>query len=560
MPKLLIALFCLFAFSTVKAQENAVPGQIMVMLHHRVSPEAYLKRMNMFYPQLDLSIERILSKRLNILLLRYNPSTYPAEKVFNAASADPATALVQFNHTNLTWRDTCMNDPGFVNQWSLYNNGTNGASGGGGAADINACQAWQIETGGYTAQHDRIVVAVIDGSFDLNHEDLTYYVNPGEIPGNGIDDDGNGYIDDIHGWNGISQNGNVSLASPSDYHATHVSGIVGAIGNNHTGISGVNHDVEIMALRASALDEASVIETYAYVYEMRTRYNESDGAEGAFVVATNSSFGLDLRSPAQHPMWCAMYDSLGKAGILSAGATANANYNVDAQGDIPTSCPSDWLISVTNTRSNDTKANAGYGATTIDLGAPGTSVYSAMPGNTYGNRSGTSMATPHVAGAIALMWAAACDDMIQAYKNDPPGMALLLKNLLLQEGVDQVAALSGITVSGGRLNLEKSLRAVKNSAFCDVSVRERNSFIALEIFPNPANDLFRIRATDLVPDRWTLVLYNTLGQTVLKKEIYPENGLIDMQIRLTLPASGLYTLRLSSASGMHTGTATVLIL
>src|SRR5690606_10330895 len=105
-----------------------------------------------------------------------------------------------------------------------------------------------------------------------------------------------------------------------------------------------------------------------------------------------------------YPIWCGFYDDLGAHGILSAGATANANWNIDTMGDVPTACPSDYMVAVTNTTHNDTKnGGAGYGATQIDLGAPGTSILSTTPGGGYGTSTGTSMATPHVAGAIGLI-------------------------------------------------------------------------------------------------------------------------------------------------------------
>jgi len=104
------------------------------------------------------------------------------------------------------------------------------------------------------------------------------------------------------------------------------------------------------------------------------------GAEGAFVVAVNSSWGTDFGQPADAPLWCALYDSLGTYGVLSCAATANNNTNVDTMGDLPTACPSDYLISVTNTNSSDVKVNsAGYGVVTIDLGAPGNQIYSVLP-------------------------------------------------------------------------------------------------------------------------------------------------------------------------------------
>jgi subtilisin family serine protease len=149
-----------------------------------------------------------------------------------------------------------------------------------------------ITTGGLTVQGDTIVVAVIDCGADITHEDLNFWKNYLEIPGNGIDDDTNGYVDDFDGWNAQSQTGVITSCS----HGTHVSGIIGAIGNNTTGVVGVNWNVKIMPVQPSSTNEALVVAAYTYVYNMRRLYNQTNGAKGAFIVATNSSFGVNFRS------------------------------------------------------------------------------------------------------------------------------------------------------------------------------------------------------------------------------------------------------------------------
>src|SRR5690606_35608599 len=135
-----------------------------------------------------------------------------------------------------------------------------------------------------------------------------------------------------------------------------------------------------------------------------------------------SSFGINRGDPEDYPLWCAFYDSLGRYGIISAGATANANFNIDNTLDIPTACPSPFLLSVTNTNNADNNnSGAAYGKTTIDLGAPGTDIYSTGLNNSYRNATGTSMATPQVAGAIALMYAHACDFIWQEFAGNDSG-------------------------------------------------------------------------------------------------------------------------------------------
>lgn len=348
---------------------------------------------------------------------------------------------IQNNHTNITLRTITPNDTYYNQQWA--------------PGKISLPNVWdQFTTGGTTSDGDEIVVAVIDGGFDLNHEDLSFWKNIYDNPNNGIDDDNNGYVDDCHGWNAYSHDGNIT----SSTHGTHVAGIIGAIGNNNKGVSGVNWNVKILPVCGSSGNEATVVEAYAYVLEMRATYNETNGQRGAFIVATNSSFGVDMGNPNDYPIWCSMYDALGNVGILSCAATANENWNIDQVGDVPTACSSEYLISVTNTTSTDNKYTyAGYGVNTIDIGAPGTNIYSTRLNNTYGNLSGTSMATPQVTGVIALMYAAMSQNMIQSYKSNLASFVLSVKQQLL-DGADRISSLNGF-VASGRLNAFAAVQA-----------------------------------------------------------------------------------------------------
>src|SRR4030095_15216469 len=168
------------------------------------------------------------------------------------------------------------NDPSFGQQWSLNNTGQ---SGGTPDADIDGPEAWNLTTSGLTAAGDSIVVAIVDGGFYLTHPDLKFWKNWFEIPGNGIDDDNNGYVDDVDGWNAYNNNGNIT----GNTHGSHCSGIAGAIGNNNTGISGVNWNVKIMAVMGSSGTEAVVVRAYGYCLKQRKVYDQTNGQRGAFV-------------------------------------------------------------------------------------------------------------------------------------------------------------------------------------------------------------------------------------------------------------------------------------
>ncbi|HSD62787.1 MAG TPA: S8/S53 family peptidase [Ignavibacteriaceae bacterium] len=459
MKKIFTAFFFMVIFSSAAPSQetNYVSGELIIQL----KPGASLQNLKESFRSIDLTDIRLLSARMNIRLFEYNTGRISSEDVLFQIRQNKNVNIVQFNHyvhprNGNSIQDTIPSDPMFNQQWALNNTGQTGGTP---DADIDAPEAWGIATGGVTVLGDTIVVAIVDGGCDLNHQDLTYWHNYAEIPNNGIDDDGNGYIDDFRGWNAYNNNGNV----PSDFHGTHVSGIAAAHGNNGLGVSGVNWYTQVMPVAASSGTEAIVVAGYAYVLEMRARYNESNGSEGAFIVSTNSSFGVDFGQPEDYPIWCAMYDSMGVQGILSCAATANLNINVDVSGDIPTACPSPWMISVTNTTNNDLKnSGAAYGLETIDLGAPGTSILSTVPGNSYSNLTGTSMATPHVAGAIALMYAGADLNLMNIYKNDPAAGALLFRDYLFA-AVDTIPALEGITVTGGRLNIYNAVMEVSQT-------------------------------------------------------------------------------------------------
>ena len=256
--------------------------------------------------------------------------------------------------------------------------------------------------------------------------------------------------------------------------------------------------------------------------------------------------------PSNFPLWCAYYDSLGVEGILSAAATMNNNSNVDVTSDIPTACPSDFMIAVTNTTRNDIRNTASSsGLTTIDLGAPGTSILSTNPSNAYGTSTGTSMATPHVAGSVGLMYAAAHPSLIALAKTNPDSIALLFKQIMLAN----VDTLTGIgldsTVSKGRLNLYKTSLAV--NTLTGVTVNNSinpETFVLKQNYPNPFNPSTKIEFSIPVKGLTSLKIYDITGKEVaslVNGVLRP--GLYTADFNAGNLSSGIYFYSLKSESG-----------
>ncbi|MEM8585697.1 MAG: S8 family serine peptidase, partial [Bacteroidota bacterium] len=393
-----------------------------------------------------------LSAPLNIWLLNYDHQTDSEQKIWRQIQEQPAVATLQFNQF-ISMR-AIPNDALYPQQWQHNNTGQSDGLAG---ADFDTPSAWDLATGGVTSNGDTIVVCVIDNGLDTDHEDLApnLWINRDEIPDNGIDDDQNGFVDDVNGWNTRFDDNVVEGGS----HGTSVCGIVGARGDNGVGVAGINWQVKIMMVRNDFMAaESEVIQAYSYALEQRMAYDNSNGQEGAYVVATNASWGIDGGQPEDSPIWCSLYDELGENGILNVGATANQNVNVDVVGDLPTSCPSDFLISVTNVNDIDQKVTgAAFGLESIDLGAYGEEVFTTTINNNYGNFQGTSAAAPAVAGAIALLYSLPCASFAQLLDSDPAAAALLVKSSIL-ESVTPNASLSNITVTGGRLNVNNAIQ------------------------------------------------------------------------------------------------------
>ncbi len=403
--------------------------------------------------------KKCLFQDLNIWLIEFDFTKIDENRLMYELKSSSDILAVQFNYL-IDSRSTIPNDTNFPLQWQYMNNGANDGVVG---ADLDAELAWDITTGGLTPHGDTIVVCVVDDGIQIDHPDFgnNLWVNHEEIPDNGIDDDNNGYVDDYRGWNfgKLMQDDNFEDTT----HGTSVAAIIGAKGNNNLGVAGVNWDVKLMIVQRSN-DVASAFQSFDYPFQMRKKYNRTKGEKGAFVVAINGSWGVDAAMAKDNPIWCNIYDELGAEGIISCGATSNKNnLDVDVYGDMPTACESDFLIAVTNIdRANEKVEDACYGEKSIDLGAYGDvgSTTGTWTLSSYDNMGkgfgGTSAATPHVAGTVALLYSAGCSNLSYYALRDPAGTALKVKSYIL-DGVKSNTSLSGKSVTGGVLNMKNTL-------------------------------------------------------------------------------------------------------
>lgn len=333
---------------------------------------------------------------------------------------------VEYVEPDYHYSAALQNDARYSEQWSLENVGQTGGTA---DADINATNMWAIEDGS-----PAIVVGVIDTGVDYTHADLVANIwrNPGEIAGNNVDDDNNGYVDDVHGINAINGSGN---PLDDNAHGTHVAGTIGADGNNSIGIVGVAQDVQIAGckfLSASGSGATSdAIECLQYFAALKSR-----SVNPVNIVATNNSWGGSSRSQALQDAIVAHKN----LGILFVAAAGNSAQNNDVSGSFPANYDVANVISVAATDHNDRLASfSSYGKRSVHVASPGVKILSTVLNQGYSAFSGTSMATPHVTGLIAV-----------AKSRYPSATYLELKNLVISSGTP-LAAVAGTTISGRRI-------------------------------------------------------------------------------------------------------------
>lgn len=430
-------------FSAQLSQHERVPGEVVVKLSKAGRFALQTQSVDNIFDSFRFHVSAIgafeTSEDFYLVKLASDAQT---AQFLEAASKNPSIAYAEPNYIYRINRATgddevIPNDADFSKLWGMKNTGEKGVNETEGlaGADIGATKAWKTTTG-----NKDILVAVIDTGVDYNHPDLkdNIYQNPGESGNgketNGIDDDGNGFVDDFHGWNfaGVSTN------DPMDdnEHGTHVSGTIGGRGDDGQGVAGVNWVTSILPVKfltgGGSGTLADAVKAIQYANLMGARVQNNSWGGGGFTQA--------------------MFDAIaeGKAkGLIFVAAAGNDGQNSDNSPHYPAGYQLENVIAVAATTNLDTLASfSTYGKRTVHIAAPGHMVYSSVPGGRYDTFSGTSMATPHVVGAAALLWG-----------TDPKMTYAEVKDRLLRSR-DFVAGMARKVAASGRLNVYNAINGI----------------------------------------------------------------------------------------------------
>jgi sugar lactone lactonase YvrE len=366
-------------------------------------------------------------------------------------SADPRVEYAEPNYVLTV--DRLPDDPRLGDQYALHNTGQTGGAPG---ADVDALRAWNISIGeGAPAGGTGILIGIVDSGADRRHPDLAanLFVNAGEIADNGIDDDGNGFVDDVSGWD-FANNDNDPFDDSTVGHGTHVSGIAAAAGDNGRGIAGVAWRARLLQVKFINADgngfSADAIRAMDYAALMGARVLNNSYGGGAF---SNAMFDTIA--------------ALGTDGVVFVVAAGNDTENLDVKPHYPASYDLPNVIAVAATDDEDGLGTfSSYGGRSVHLAAPGVDILSTLPGGAYGLLSGTSMAAPIVSGAAALLLAV------------EPGLAPAEIRARLLASARPLPSLQGKVISGGRLDLFRLLAhpdAIPPAVVGDLRVAETGS-------------------------------------------------------------------------------------
>ncbi|MBY6037170.1 S8 family serine peptidase [Fictibacillus nanhaiensis] len=492
-------------------------GEVIV----KFKPNQSIKSLGLLVKEKGLKVNKVLDKNLRLQLVKFDDKKLSMKEMLRQLHANPA---IEYAEPNYIYQPTGVSDPYYSNLWGLKNTGQsiNGVTGKAGI-DINVETAW-TKTKGTTST----VVAVIDTGIDISHPDLkdNVWINPGEIPNDGIDNDNNGYVDDINGWNFFDNNNRVYYYPDEDLHGTHVAGTIAGKANT-IGVIGVAPNIKVMSLKFIGPDGGYLADAISAI-----QYAKNNG-----IKITNNSWGGGSYSQA-------LYDAIHSSQSLFVAASGNDGVNADSQPMYPAAYDAANILSVAAIDNTGNLAYfSNYGTTSVDVAAPGVSIYSTTPENSYGYLDGTSMATPHATGAAALIASAS-----------PSFTTAQLKDKIMKT-VTKLSSLTGKVGTGGLINAGNAINGDTDGDIPGVPLKTTSISSKLDA-SSDKNDVYSL--TLLKGEKFTVTmsgdsgtdfdvyLYNSSAKTV-----HSSAGIVAYSEKLntssetftyTAPSTGIYYL------------------
>lgn len=442
--KSLILFNLIFILPCAFAQES-IEGEYLIKFNQDVST-FHAEALSQI---LGFSSTEVLNEQ-DILLAKENSSAGLDKKTIKDLLAAGVIEIFEPNY--IIHLNSTPNDPRFTDLWGMHNTG---GSGGTADVDIDAPEAWDLTTGTSST-----VIGVIDTGVNYNHQDLSanMWVNSGEVPGNNIDDDNNGIIDDVYGYNAITNSGN---PLDDNGHGSHCAGTIAGVGNNGVGVTGVCYNCKIMALKflsASGSGSTSdAIKTINYAIEQKQK--------GVNIKVLSNSWGGSGSSSALE----SAISLANTNGILFVAAAGNEGKNNDTNASYPANYNIANVISVAAIdRAGNLASFSNYGASKVHLAAPGVSILSTVLSNSYSSYNGTSMATPHVAGVAGLLL------------SREPTLSVASLKARIVSSAKPLASLNGMVQSGGMVSAFRALGSSQTPAPPTSTINYRLKQIPIE--------------------------------------------------------------------------------